>query len=129
MRLQEKDADVKLVDHKRKNLPPDTSVTPIHPQRYTVLTATSYSYKYVEDSIRNKRLARLEDYCAGPSSQRPVGATYIPSRGIKVIYTMEDDQLLWDYVQQFEGKTGIAISGNKIYQDLAAKVRNHTRIR
>lgn len=42
---------------------------------------------------------------------------------------MEDDQLLWDYVQQFEGKTGVAIGGNKIYQDLAAKVRNHTRIR
>ena len=35
---------------------------------------------------------------------------------------MEDDQLLWDHVQQFEGKTGVAISGNKIYQDLAARV-------
>lgn len=95
---------------------------PVYPQRYTVLTATSYSYKYIEDSVRNKWLARLEDYRAGPSPQRPVGATYIPSRGIKVIYSMEDDQLLWDYVQQFEGKTGVAISGNKIYQDLAARV-------
>lgn len=51
-----------------------------------------------------------------------MGATYVPSRGLKIEYTLEDDQLLWDWMQQYEGKTGYPISGNKIYQDLAAAV-------
>lgn len=64
----------------------------------------------------------LEAHKAGPSAARPVGATYIPTRGVKVGYSLQDDQHLWDWMQQFEGKPGYAISGNKIYQDLAAAV-------
>lgn len=110
---------------RRRTYPKIRKSLHISSSRCTVLIVTSYSYKYVEDSIRNKKLANLENYRAGPSSHRPVGATYIPSRGVKILYSLEDDQKLWDWMQQFEGKPGIPISGNKIYQDLAAKVRRH----
>lgn len=58
----------------------------------------------------------------GPSAHRPVGATYIPTRGKKILYSLQDDQALWDWVQQYEDVPGYPISGNKIYQDLAAQV-------
>ncbi|THC90606.1 hypothetical protein EYZ11_009938 [Aspergillus tanneri] len=58
IRLYEKDAEIKLVDHARKNLPADT-----------------FSYRYVENSVRKKRLENLDDYKAGPSATRP---TYLP---------------------------------------------------
>lgn len=51
-----------------------------------------------------------------------MGATYIPTRGKKILYSLQDDQTLWDWVQQYEGVPGYPIGGNKIYQDLAAKV-------
>lgn len=81
-----------------------------------------YSYKYIEDSIRHGKLVNLESHRVGPSAHRPVGATYIPTRGKKILYSLQDDQVLWDWVQQYEGVPGYPISGNKIYQDLAASV-------
>ncbi|KAL2870479.1 putative transcription factor Rap1 [Aspergillus lucknowensis] len=51
---QEKDADVRLVDHKRKNLPPDV-----------------YSYQFIEKSVQSGKLEDLEMYKAGSSSARP----------------------------------------------------------
>ncbi|RAL16376.1 putative transcription factor Rap1 [Aspergillus homomorphus CBS 101889] len=109
IRLFEKDADIKLVDHKRRNLPADT-----------------YSFRFVEDSIRQGRMQSLEAYRAGPSEARPVGASYIPTRSHKVPYTIADDQLLWDWVQKYERDPDASISGNKIYQELAAKNPRHT---
>ncbi|RAH46920.1 putative transcription factor Rap1 [Aspergillus brunneoviolaceus CBS 621.78] len=105
IRLFEKDAEIKIVDHKRRNLPPDT-----------------YSFKFIEDSIRKGRMQSLEPYRAGPSEARPVGASYIPTRNHKVPYTVADDQLLWDWMQNYERDSTASISGNKIYQELAAKV-------
>ncbi|RAK97761.1 putative transcription factor Rap1 [Aspergillus ibericus CBS 121593] len=109
VRLHEKDADIKLVDHKRKNLPSD-----------------AYSFKFVEDSYRKGELQDLENYRAGPSEARPVGATNIPTRGHKVYYTLEDDQLLWDWMQPHERNPRASIRGNKIYQELAAQHPRHT---
>ncbi|GKZ25774.1 hypothetical protein AbraCBS73388_001585 [Aspergillus brasiliensis] len=109
IRLLEKDADIRLVDHKRKNLPSDT-----------------YSFKYVEDSHRLGKLQNLENYRAGPSEARPVGASNIPTRGHKVYYTLEDDQLLWDWMQPHERNSKAYIRGNKIYQELAEKHPRHT---
>ncbi|PYI11349.1 hypothetical protein BO78DRAFT_358926 [Aspergillus sclerotiicarbonarius CBS 121057] len=108
IRLHEKDADIRLVDHKRKNLPSD-----------------AYSFKFVEDSYRKGELQDLESYKAGPSEARPVGATNIATRGHKVYYTLEDDQMLWDWMQPHE-RAKASIGGNKIYQALAAKHPRHT---
>ncbi|KAL2797714.1 TRF2-interacting telomeric protein/Rap1 C terminal domain-containing protein [Aspergillus keveii] len=109
VRLQEKDADVLIVDHKRKNLPPNV-----------------YSYQFIEKSIQIGVLQDLENYKAGPSSHRPVGATNIPTKGHRLAYTLEDDQILWDYMQPFERNSTAGIQGNKLYQDLAAKHPRHT---
>ncbi|PWY78282.1 hypothetical protein BO70DRAFT_317087 [Aspergillus heteromorphus CBS 117.55] len=109
IRLQEKDADIKLVDHLKRNLPSDT-----------------YSYKFVEASLAKGELRNLDDYRAGPSAPRPVGATYIPTRGHKVPYTLQDDQLLWDWMEPFERDPRASIKGNKIYQELAAQNPRHT---
>ncbi|KAI9926837.1 hypothetical protein ASPWEDRAFT_715736 [Aspergillus wentii DTO 134E9] len=109
IRLQEKHADIKLVDHARKNLPPNT-----------------FSYQFVEESIRKGSLQDLENYRAGPSAQRPVGATYIPSSGTRVVYTLEDDQILWDWMQQYEAADGVGVGGNAAYQALAEKHPRHT---
>ncbi|KAH1434645.1 hypothetical protein KXX32_009849 [Aspergillus fumigatus] len=109
VRLQEKDADIKLVDHTRKNLPSDT-----------------YSFKFVEDSVRRGELADLEAYRAGPSAPRPVGATHISTRAHKIAYSIQDDQLLWDWVQAYEKDPRAPISGNLIYKQLAEKHPRHT---
>ncbi|KAF7117910.1 hypothetical protein CNMCM5793_007241 [Aspergillus hiratsukae] len=109
VRLQEKDADIKLVDHTRKNLPSDT-----------------YSFKFVEDSVRRGKLADLETYRAGPSAQRPVGATHIATRAHRIPYSLQDDQLLWDWVQPYEKDPRASISGNLIYKQLAEKHPRHT---
>ncbi|GAQ03385.1 telomeric repeat-binding factor 2-interacting protein 1 [Aspergillus lentulus] len=109
VRLQEKDADIKLVDHTRKNLPSDT-----------------YSFKFVEDSVRRGELADLEAYRAGPSAPRPVGATHISTRAHKIAYSLQDDQLLWDWVQPYEKDPRAPISGNLIYKQLAEKHPRHT---
>ncbi|KAE8419079.1 hypothetical protein BDV36DRAFT_252442 [Aspergillus pseudocaelatus] len=105
VRLHEKDADIKLVDHARKNLPPGT-----------------YSYRYVEWSVRNGKLEELEDHRAGPSAARPVGATNIPTRSCPIPYTLEDDQWLWDQMAPYEKDPKAFVGGNKIYQELATQV-------
>ncbi|KAE8351635.1 TRF2-interacting telomeric protein/Rap1 C terminal domain-containing protein [Aspergillus coremiiformis] len=109
IRLYEKDADIKLVDHAKKNLPPDT-----------------YSYRYVEWSVRNGKLEDLEKHRAGPSAARPVGATHIPTRRHRLPYTLEDDQYLWDQMVPYEEDPNASIHGNKIYQKLAAQNPRHT---
>ncbi|KAL4804509.1 Rap1 Myb domain-containing protein [Aspergillus unguis] len=109
VRLLEKDADILIVDHKRKNLPPNT-----------------YSYQFIEKSIQRGILQDLDDYKAGPSSMRPVGATNVPTRGHRLAYTTQDDQFLYDYMQPYERSGGASIRGNKIYQELAAQNPRHT---
>ncbi|KAE8360655.1 TRF2-interacting telomeric protein/Rap1 C terminal domain-containing protein [Aspergillus caelatus] len=109
VRLHEKDADIKLVDHARKNLPPGT-----------------YSYRYVEWSVRNGKLEELEDHRAGPSAARPVGATNIPTRSCPTPYTLEDDQWLWDQMAPYEKDPKAFVGGNKIYQELATQNPRHT---
>ncbi|KKK15839.1 hypothetical protein ARAM_004543 [Aspergillus rambellii] len=109
VKVLEKDAEIQLVDHARKNLP-----------------ANTFSYQFVETSVRNGKLENLEAYRAGPSAARPVGATHIPSRGHRLPYTMQEDQILWDWMQPYENDKSAPISGNKIYQDLAEKYPRHT---
>ncbi|CAG8253084.1 unnamed protein product [Penicillium salamii] len=106
--LMEKDADVKLVDHKRKNLPKDT-----------------FSYQYVERSIANCQLEDLEAHRSGPSAPRPMGATNIPTKGKRSVYTLGDDQIVFDWIYHFAKSPGAPVQGNKFYQDLSELFPSH----
>ncbi|KAL4943644.1 TRF2-interacting telomeric protein/Rap1 C terminal domain-containing protein [Aspergillus oleicola] len=108
VRLREKDADVQIVDHKKKNLPPNV-----------------YSFQFIEKSVDMGILQDLEDYRAGPSTSRPVGATHIPTKGQRSSYTIEEDQILWDYMHPLERDSHVPIQGNKIYQEFAEKHPSH----
>ncbi|OKL56350.1 hypothetical protein UA08_08534 [Talaromyces atroroseus] len=99
----EKDADIKLVDHAKRDLP---------------------LHSFVEKSIQNGRLEDLEDHRAGQYT-RPVGAPTVPARGSRVPYTLQDDQILWDWLQPYE-KRKDQIAGNLIYQELAHQHPRHT---
>ncbi|KAJ5513349.1 hypothetical protein N7463_002901 [Penicillium fimorum] len=100
--LMEKDADVKLVDHTRKDLPGDT-----------------FSYQYVERSINKGRLEDLEVHRAGPSAPRPMGAFNIPTKSTRSFFTLKEDQILFDWIAHFEQEPGAPVQGNRIYQDLS----------
>ncbi|EFQ98421.1 hypothetical protein MGYG_01451 [Nannizzia gypsea CBS 118893] len=106
--ILEKDADFLLVDHLRKDNPPGT-----------------YSYQFVERSIRQGVLQELDKFMAGvPRAsvrQPPMG----PARRYREPFTAKDDQILYDWMKPFE-QAGGAVSGNKIYQQLAAQHPNHT---
>lgn len=105
----EKQADIRLVDHKRKSLPPG-----------------AYSYRYVELSYRNGRLENLQDHLAGPpvGTVRPVGSVTIASRGKRVPFTAEDDQFLYNWVQPHRGQKGEL--GNELYKALELANPRHT---
>ncbi|KAL4978636.1 Rap1 Myb domain-containing protein [Aspergillus desertorum] len=109
VKLFEKDADVQIVDHKRKNLP-----------------ANVYSYQFIEKSVQKGRLENLEAYKAGPSAARPVGATNIPAKGQRVPFTTQEDQLIYDYMQPHEKNPLSSVMGNKIYQVFAENHPGHT---
>ncbi|KAL3479936.1 TRF2-interacting telomeric protein/Rap1 C terminal domain-containing protein [Aspergillus californicus] len=111
VKLLEKEADILLVDHKKRtaNLPPNT-----------------YSYQFIEKSIQQGKIADLETCKVGPSAPRPVGATNISARTRRNPFSIQDDQILWDYMQPLESTPGAHIKGNVIYQGLAEKYPQHT---
>lgn len=80
-----------------------------------------HSYTFIEKSVRNGRLEDPEDHRAG-QRVRPVGAVGIPARSSRTPFTLQDDQILWDWVQPYE-RRGDQIAGNLIYQQLAEQVR------
>lgn len=106
----EQSADVKLVDHARKNQAPGT-----------------HSYRYVELSIRNGQLEDLDAHRVSSVSRvdRPVGSVITASKGGKTKFTEEDDQLLWDLVAPFKEKGG-AWRGNDIYKQVERICPRHT---
>ncbi|KAJ5727285.1 hypothetical protein N7493_005105 [Penicillium malachiteum] len=106
--LLEKYANIKLVDHTKKNLPSDT-----------------YSYQYVERSVRNGKLENLEDHRAGPSAQRPMGASHIPQKRTRSEFTLQDDQLLFDYLHPYELVEDAPVNGNNLYKALGEKYPQH----
>jgi hypothetical protein len=105
----EKQADILLADHTRKNPAPGT-----------------HSYKYVDLSIRNGRLENLDDHVVSTASRadRPVGSVTIAPKGGRKPYTDADDQFLWNWVKPLE-EAGGATSGNSIYQQLEAVNPRH----
>ena len=108
--LLEKQADICLFDHARKNHPPGV-----------------YSYRFVEHSIRNGQLEDLEAHRIGGMDKRaarPVGSVTLASKGSRKPFTEADDQMLWDWVKPHEGMRGSA--GNLLYQQLEEANPRHT---
>jgi telomeric repeat-binding factor 2-interacting protein 1 len=84
-----------------------------------MLSDDRYSYRYVERSIQNGRLEDLEAHRAGTSRPRPAGATHIATKGTRQPFTLEDDQILFDWIAHIEKKEpGAPLSGNKVYIEL-----------
>ncbi|KAL9029435.1 MAG: hypothetical protein Q9196_002329, partial [Gyalolechia fulgens] len=106
----ETEADVKIVDHAKKEQLPGT-----------------YSYQYIEFSTRNGVLEDLEKHAVGPSpgSIRTAGSTIQPPKSGRTKFTAEDDQVLINWVHHVE-QNGGATSGNEIYKQLEAKNPRHT---
>ncbi|KAL8941507.1 MAG: hypothetical protein Q9216_002189 [Gyalolechia sp. 2 TL-2023] len=105
----EKEADIKIVDHARKEQLPGM-----------------YSYRYIEDSVRNGALEALEEHAVGPSkgTVRTAGSTMQPPRLARTKFTPEDDQILANWVHEHK-RNGGATSGNEIYKQLEAKYPRH----
>ncbi|KAL8834258.1 MAG: hypothetical protein Q9170_003845 [Blastenia crenularia] len=108
--LLEKEADVKIVDHTKKERLPGT-----------------YSYQYIEYSVRNGKLEDLSEHAIGPptGTLRTVGSTIQPQKSGRTKFTPEDDRILVNWVHGFE-QSGGATSGNEIYKQLEAKNPRHT---
>lgn len=52
-----------------------------------------------------------------------MGASHIPKKGTRTDYSLQEDQILFDWLYPFEQMPDSPISGNRIYQMLAEKVR------
>ena len=94
-----------IVDHKQKDIP-----------------ANSFSYTYIDKSLRHSALEDSEDHRAGPAQlpPRPVGSSVATAKGTRTPFSAEDDQILLAWV----GENAVAgrDAGNKIFQELGAKV-------
>lgn len=101
----EKSADILIVDHLRKDNPPD-----------------SFSYRWIEQSIKNGVLEDKEDHRAEPTQGyvRPVGS-WKPAKSSRNPYTAGDDRILYDWVTDQEKKGG-KVLGNEIYKQLEQQV-------
>ncbi|KAL2044942.1 hypothetical protein N7G274_002717 [Stereocaulon virgatum] len=106
----EKQADVKIVDHARKEALPGT-----------------HSYTFIEKSISNGDLEDLEVHRVGASggTVRSVSSTVQPAKRTRNRYTETDDCILWDWVQGNPQKGG-GTDGNEIYKQLELKHPRHT---
>lgn len=100
----EKQADYLISDHARKDSP-----------------AGSYSWKWIEDSLKNGQLLNRDEYAIKlPGSEsRPRGA--VPQKRTRTAYTKEDDRILAKFVTRKE-KQNVPTHGNVIFQELEAKV-------
>ncbi|KAL8822695.1 MAG: hypothetical protein Q9191_006575 [Dirinaria sp. TL-2023a] len=106
----DKQADVMIVDHARKEAPPG-----------------SYSYTFIEKSIRNGSLEDLEDHQVGPplGSVRSIGSIAQPAKTTRNKFTEEDDRVLLQWVYSHPQKGG-GTEGNEIYKQLEAQNARHT---
>lgn len=103
----DKQADFMIADHAKKDSP-----------------SGSYSWKWIEDSVKHGKLMDKEDYViTTPGHEsRPVGS--VQHKSTRNAFTKEDDLLLAKFVAKHE-REGTATSGNVIYKQLEAKVCTH----
>jgi hypothetical protein len=106
----EKKADYIIADHYRRDCP-----------------AGSLSYTFIEKSIERGEVVDPEDHRAGPQAgtSREVGSSSRPTKGTRAAYTLEEDRILYKWVQDHERQGGSA-SGNEIYKELEAQHPRHT---
>lgn len=106
----EKQADYVIGDHVRRDSPPG-----------------SISYTFIEQSLRDGKLANPEDHPAGPTERtaREAGSVARPTRKTKVPFTVEDDRVLYKWVKECQNKGGRAL-GNAIFMQLENMVRMST---
>ncbi|KAM0286771.1 hypothetical protein ACHAQH_000791 [Verticillium albo-atrum] len=104
----EKNADMLIADHIRKDAPPG-----------------SYSWKWIEDSVNKGILQSKNDaaYLIGrvPEESRPV-ASAVPGRSTRTPFTATDDSDLIKWVLASSKND----KGNVVYQDLARVNSRHT---
>lgn len=88
-----------------------------------------YSWKYIEQSIRNGVLEDLEKYRVGPraGTVRDVGSVIQPAKGSRTPFTAEDDHALYEWVEASEDQ-GSATAGNVIYKQLEEKVHQTRKL-
>ncbi|KAI9736531.1 MAG: hypothetical protein M1818_006042 [Claussenomyces sp. TS43310] len=106
---REKDADIMIADHARKDAPPG-----------------SYSWRFIEQSVKKGSLESLNDHAAGrpAGTPRPIGSV-VPARGSRTPFTAEDDRILMDWVIKAE-RRGSSVKGNQVYQVLEKINPRHT---
>ncbi|KFY39825.1 hypothetical protein V494_03816 [Pseudogymnoascus sp. VKM F-4513 (FW-928)] len=103
----EKDADVLIADHAKPTLAP----------------ANSFSWKYLEQSMKKGQLEDLESHRIGStSSPRKTG---LPMKLTRTPFTGADDMAIRIWVAKAELK-GLSVKGNEIYQQFAEKNPRHT---
>lgn len=108
----EKQADMIIADHVRKDIPPG-----------------SISWKFIEQSVAKGALEDLDDYRAGRvvGTIREVGSAQ-PARKGKIAFTAEDDRILMEWCIKAERK-GLSVKGNEIYKQLEEKVKLSVELR
>ncbi|KAJ6437809.1 Low-affinity potassium transport protein [Purpureocillium lavendulum] len=99
----EKDADILIADHARKDAPPG-----------------SYSWKFVTESVDNGIIQIKDRYRIGPDPDLPraVGSTSRPGKTTRTPFSHEDDVALVKWVL----RSGQHLAGNKIYQEFEQTV-------
>ncbi|KAF4979316.1 hypothetical protein FZEAL_4457 [Fusarium zealandicum] len=102
----EKNADMLIADDKRKDVPPG-----------------SYSWKFIQDSVKNGVAQLKEHYHIGrdPDLPRPVGGNYA-SKSTRTAFTPADDANLTKWVLAHSGER----TGNKIFQEYEKINPRHT---
>lgn len=105
----EKNADVLIADHARKDAP-----------------RGSASWKYINDCVREGKLLNIDEYRIGskqptlkPTSKPTSNPTSTPTKATRAPFTKEDDQILAAWVRRNRHRA----SGNQIYKDLEHEVR------
>ena len=99
---REKDADILIADHARKDAPPG-----------------SYSWKLVTESVEHGIMQIKDRYHIGPkpTPPRPAGSS-LPGKTSRTAFSHEDDVALVKWVFSHDKHQ----AGNKIYQDFAQEV-------
>ena len=102
----EKQADMLIADHVKRNgaVPPPGS----------------YSWQWIEYSVKNGFLQPKDDYRIEGAPVRAAGAS-VPAKGKRVKFTKEDDEILAKFVLNHE-RQGNATKGNVIFEDLWKQV-------
>ncbi|KAF7943989.1 hypothetical protein EAE96_010401 [Botrytis aclada] len=101
----EKNAEIIIADHKRKDAPPG-----------------SISWKFIEDSAKAGKLVGVEEYRCGGAPERAFAQ---PAKSTRTPFTAEDNRILTQWVLEGE-HLGRSTKGNELYIELAERYPHHT---